>query len=382
MGQARALAGLEPLRRHDELGGLRGPHLPARGRLGAARAARAAPPHARAPADHDRRRRAHRARRDPRVPRGRGRLAPRRRGAGGQRGRPPRRLRAGRHPARAPGRHRGARGRGGLDVLVWPENAAEWFADEDPGTSAVLEQVADAFGAPLITGTVTREGDGPEYDRDADDTYNSLLLVAPGEGAVAEYRKRHPVPFAEYLPARPFFAPILDALGFLDLIPRDYSIDPTSANAFDLADGGGPDVVAGLAICFDIIDDRLAREMVLDHGARIILAPTNNADFGEGSAENVQQLAIARLRAVEAGRALVNVSTVGTSAMVLPDGSFVERLPQYEPGTMLADLPLSATVTPGIRVGGWIEWALCIGGVLGLAAAGALRMRTRRSGDA
>lgn len=269
-----------------------------------------------------------------------------------------------------------------LDVLVWPENAAEWFADEDPGTSAVLEQVADAFDAPLITGTVTREGVGPEYDPDADDTYNSLLLVAPEEGAVAEYRKRHPVPFAEYLPARAFFAPILDALGFLELIPRDYSIDPTSANAFDLAEGGGPDVVAGLAICFDIIDDRLAREMVLDHGARIILAPTNNADFGEGSAENVQQLAIARLRAVEAGRALVNVSTVGTSAMVLPDGSFVERLPQYEPGTMLADLPLSATVTPGIRVGGWIEWALCIGGVLGLAAAGALQMRTRRSGDA
>ena len=130
---------------------------------------------------------------------------------------------------------------------------------------------------------------------------------------MAEYRKRHPVPFAEYLPQREVFAPILDALGFLELIPRDYSVDPTSANAFDVAG-----TIAGVAICFDIIDDALAREMVLDHGAEIILAPTNNADFGRGSAENVQQLAIAQLRAVEAGRALVNISTVGTSAVIGP----------------------------------------------------------------
>ena len=66
---------------------------------------------------------------------------------------------------------------------------------------------------------------------------------------------------------------ILDALGFLELIPRDFSVDPSSANAFDVAD-----VSAGLAICFDIIDDQLAREMVATHGAEIILAPTNNAD--------------------------------------------------------------------------------------------------------
>ncbi len=264
-----------------------------------------------------------------------------------------------------------------LDLLVWPENAAESFADEDPSTILALDRVVDAFDAPLVVGTVTREGPGEAYDPDTDRTYNSLLLVEPGEGAVAEYRKRHPVPFAEYLPQRAFFGPILDAMGFLELIPRDYSIDPTSANAFDI-DG----LQAGLAICFDIIDDRLAREMVLDHGAQIILAPTNTADFGRGSAETVQQLAIAQLRAVEAGRSLVNISTVGTSAMVLPDGTMVERLPQYEPGTMLADLPLSDTVTPGIRLGGWIEWALCIGGALGLAALGAVRFSERRSADA
>lgn len=255
-----------------------------------------------------------------------------------------------------------------LDLLVWPENAAEFHADETPSTMATLDRVATEFDAPLVVGTVTRDGD---------DTYNALLQIEPGAGAVAEYRKRHPVPFAEYLPQRAFFEPILDALGFLELIPRDFSIDPSSANAFDVAG-----IVAGVAICFDIIDDYQAREMVQDHGAELILAPTNNADFGEGSAENVQQLAIAQLRAVEAGRAVVNISTVGTSAMIGPDGAMLDRLPQYTPGAMLEDLPLSTTVTPGIRLGAWIDWALAIGSVLALAGLGVASAIERRRADA
>lgn len=256
-----------------------------------------------------------------------------------------------------------------LDLLVWPENAGEFYADETPSTLAALDRVATEFDAPMVVGTVTREGD---------DTYNALLQIEPGEGAVAEYRKRHPVPFAEYLPQREFFAPILDALGFLDLIPRDFSIDPASPNVFEVAGTS-----AGLDICFDVIDDYLAREMVLEHGAQIILAPTNNADFGEGSAENVQQLAIAQLRAVEAGRSVVNISTVGTSAMIGPHGTMLDRLPQYQPGTMLEDLPLSTTVTPGIRLGAWIDWALCIGSALTLAGLGvATAMKRKGRSDA
>ncbi len=255
-----------------------------------------------------------------------------------------------------------------LDLLVWPENAGEFYANETPSTMVALDRVATEHDAPLILGTVTRDGD---------ETYNALLQVEPGRGAVAEYRKRHPVPFAEYLPQRELFAPVLDALGFLELIPRDFSIDPTSANAFDVAG-----TTAGLAICFDIIDDYQAREMVLEHGAEVVLAPTNNADFGEGSAENVQQLAIAQLRAVEAGRAVVNISTVGTSAMIGPDGAMLDRLPQYEPGAMLEELPLSTTVTPGIRLGAWIDWALCLGSALGLVALGVVRALERRRTDA
>ncbi|GAA2173156.1 apolipoprotein N-acyltransferase [Agrococcus versicolor] len=247
-----------------------------------------------------------------------------------------------------------------MDLLVWPENAGETDPQDSPASVGILDAVQEEVDAPIVLGAVTYEGE---------DSYNSLLLW--DEGVQADYHKRHPVPFAEYLPERDFFGPILDAFGFLELIPRDYSLDPTSANAFDV-DG----VSYGLAICFDIIDDGLVREMVVEHGAQIILAPTNNADFGEGSWENVQQLAIAQLRAQEAGRALVNVSTVGTSAMVLPDGTMVDRLPQYEPGAMIETLPLSDTVTPAMAAGAAIERAIAIaalGALLGLALVGRRR---------
>lgn len=247
---------------------------------------------------------------------------------------------------------------GHYDVVVLPENAGEFNPQDNPEARWIMDEISSRTDAPIVIGAVT--GTDDEF-------YNSALVWEAGQESSQIYHKRHPVPFAEYLPERELFKPILEALDFYHLIPRDYSIDDASVNAFDFGD-----FVAGVAICFDIKDDRLMREMVAEHGATIVFAPTNNADFGEGSAENVQQLAIAQLRAQELGRSVVNISTVGTSAMILPDGTMVERLPQYEPGTMSYDLPTSATITPAVRLGGIIDWVVPMLG-LGLVLVASVR---------
>jgi apolipoprotein N-acyltransferase len=127
-------------------------------------------------------------------------------------------------------------------------------------------------------------------------------------------------------------------------------------------------VLVGNSICFDIVDDQLATEIV-EQGAQVIFAETNNADFGFTD-ESVQQLAIARIRAIETARTVVNISTVGTSAIVLPDGSIEQQLEWYVPGTMVADVPLLTTVTPAVLVGRQIEWLVSILGLGGLLIAG------------
>ena len=100
--------------------------------------------------------------------------------------------------------------------------------------------------------------------------------------------------------------------------------------------------------------------------AEIILAQTNNADFGTTD-ESVQQLAIARLRAIEAGRTVVNISTVGSSAIITPDGETLDSLPTWEAGAMVQTVPLSNTITPAMSLGRGIEWL-----VSGLGLAGFL----------
>jgi len=235
-----------------------------------------------------------------------------------------------------------------VDFVVWPENASDIDPLRTPEAAKILDYLSREMAAPLLTGTITVQNG--TY-------YNSSLLWKAGEGAVDIYDKVHPVPFAEYMPDRAFWRPFAPAL--IDLIGRDYGIG-TRDNIFDING-----VLAGIAICFDIADDQLIHNMINDK-AEIILGQTNNADFGYTD-ESVQQLAIARLRAIETGRTVVNISTVGTSAIVTPNGQTVDSLPTWVPGAMVRTVPLSSTITPAMSFGREIEWLVSGLGLAGFA---------------
>ena len=59
-----------------------------------------------------------------------------------------------------------------------------------------------------------------------------------------------------------------------------------------------------------------------------------------------QQAAFAKLRAIETGRALISVSTVGVSAVYSPDGTVLDSLPAFKYGVMLQSVPLRNSKTP------------------------------------
>ncbi|WP_374948057.1 apolipoprotein N-acyltransferase [Agreia sp.] len=248
-----------------------------------------------------------------------------------------------------------------VDMVVWPENGS----DLDPARSTLaanqLDYLSETMNAPFVVGTITNPSTNTYF--------NTSLLWKAGSGAVDYYDKRHPVPFAEYMPARAVFRAIVPDL--VDLVTRDYA-KGTTDTVFDI-DG----VVAGISICFDITDDAVARAMVGD-GAEVILAQTNNADFGKTD-ENLQQLAIARLRAIETGRSVVNISTVGTSAIIAPDGASIAAIRPYEAGSMIADVPLASQDSPATRLGGGIELVASGLGLAGLALTWAAHPSRRRA---
>ncbi|KQM83632.1 acyltransferase [Agromyces sp. Leaf222] len=241
-----------------------------------------------------------------------------------------------------------------VDVVVWPENSSDLDPLRSPQSARLLEQLSQDLNAPLVVGTITARGD---------EFFNTSLLWEPNKGITDWYDKAHPVPFAEYMPDRAFWRPFAPEL--IDLVTRDYSIG-TRENVFDI---GG--VAAGVSICFDIADDRLITEMI-QAGAQVILAQTNNADFGRTD-ESVQQLAIARMRALETARSVINISTVGTSAIIAPDGSLKSELPTWVPGAIVTEVPLSDTVTPAVIAGRQIEWFVSGLGLAGLMVALASR---------
>ncbi len=245
-----------------------------------------------------------------------------------------------------------------VDMIVWPEGATDLNPLVDGYAASVFDFVSEQMDAPLIAGAITeREGK----------IFNTSLLWKAGEGAVDHYDKRHPIPFGEHVPDREFWEPLSPDL--IGLIQREYTPGTTDV-IFDING-----VIAGINICFDISDDAVMREAAID-GAEVLLAQTNNADFGQTD-ESEQQLAIARIRALELGRSIVNISTVGTSAMITPDGTTIQQLETYTPATMVAELPLSSTITPAARFGATIEWFVSLFGLFGLVAAGLMSRRTR-----
>ncbi len=226
---------------------------------------------------------------------------------------------------------------GDLDLIVWPENASDIDPLRNPDIQNQIEDYVAEYSAPLVFGTITER---------SGQVFNSSLYW-DNEGLQDYYDKKRPVPFAEYVPHRDFYR--LFAPELIDLISRDYS--------FGVRDGiyELEQATAGTLICFEIAEDDIPRELV-DQGSQIILSQTNNADFGF-SDETYQQAAIAKLRAIETGRVVVNISTVGKSVIYDADGSTIDEVDWFEPAVMVETLDLREGKTPAMQFGLALEIA-------------------------
>ncbi|MBB3158084.1 apolipoprotein N-acyltransferase [Microbacterium proteolyticum] len=240
-----------------------------------------------------------------------------------------------------------------MDVLLWPEGGVDSDPTSNPSTAAVLQQLSRRVDAPLLVSAVTERGS---------ELFNSSLLWTPEGQVGATYDKRNPVPFGEYVPDRAFWEPFAPDL--IGLIGREY----TPGTAAPLIEVNG--IGVGLAICFDVIYDDVVWDGAAE-GAQVYMFQTNNADF-RGTDENLQQLAFARMRAIETGRSVVNLSTVGTSQVIAPDGSTLDELPIDTAGHMLTDVPLRTGLTPAVIIGPAVKIVLGWGSLAGLVAAGVL----------
>ncbi|MEU8127361.1 apolipoprotein N-acyltransferase [Micromonospora sp. NPDC049049] len=246
------------------------------------------------------------------------------------------------------------------DLVVWPENSSDIDPLRNPTAGARISQAADTIGAPILVGAVLL---GP----DAGQVRNAGILWHPGTGADLEqlYTKRHPVPFAEYVPLRDVARMVSKKV---DLIRNDFV--PGSTPGVVRA---GPTVL-GDVICFEVAYDEVVRDTVTG-GAQLLVVQTNNATFDVAEAR--QQMAMVRLRAVEHGRPALMASTVGVSGFVAPDGRVSDATGFNTREVVVRQLRLDDGRTLATRVGWWPEVALAALAAAALVGAAVLRRRQR-----
>ncbi len=255
------------------------------------------------------------------------------------------------------------------DLVVWPENSSDIDPTRNADAATEIVRVVGRIDTPLVVGAVLQQP--------SPDVSNASLLYEPGKGIVDHYVKQHPVPFAEYIPYRSFFRFFSKKV---DLVRQDF-VKGKHTGMFTIPTKDHGDVKVSPIICFEVAYDGLV-EAAVDDGAQMLLVQTNNATFGYTD-ESVQQLAISRIRAIETGRSIMHISTVGVSGLITPDGTVHDRSQLFTAKVLSGKLPLRSSMTVADRLGR----APVIGGsalavaLLLLAFAGGRRVRDRRTGD-
>ncbi len=227
-------------------------------------------------------------------------------------------------------------------VVIWPENSTDQDPSLVPFIYNTIAGAVAAIGRPVLVGAVLQNP-----------VRNSGQLWLPGKGPVAVYVKRRLVPFGEVIPFRSVLAKITSLPSSLQ--PENFT-PGHRAVVFQVGK-----VRIGDVICYEVGFDGLVSSEIAA-GANLLAVQTNDADFeldGQ-TGETLQQLDMARIRAIEFNRAVVVASTTGISAIISPDGTPLISTRTWTRAVIEARVPLVSTTTLAQKAGGWPEAVLTL----------------------
>ena len=224
---------------------------------------------------------------------------------------------------------------GDVDLVIWPETALP----------ALLSQTNDEFwtrvrpeGTALLTGIVDREMNTGEI---AD--YNAAILVCDSGSGV--YRKRHLVPFGEYLPLRFLFQWVLD---YLQLPMSDFASWQDVQNL-----ECGQELKIGLSICYE--DAFSGEHRKHTQAATMLVNISEDAWFGDSLAPH-QRLQMAQMRAKELALPLVRSANSGPSVFINEHGRIEQQSAQFEGATLTAVVQPRSGATTFRIYGEWVVY--------------------------
>jgi apolipoprotein N-acyltransferase len=206
-------------------------------------------------------------------------------------------------------------------LVVWPEDVVSL-----PGpiagtpTEKTLGGLARRLHTTLLVG-VTETVSSQSFR-------NEAVAFGPSGSIVGTYEKVHRVPFGEYVPLRGFFSHLAN----LSAVPQD-AIPGRGTGYMNT-----PGARVGLMISFEVFFAVSGRSATRA-GAQLLVVPTNTASYSTSQVPT-QEVAAARLQAIEEGRDLIQVAPTGFSAIIDNSGRVLQRSVLGARQVLIADVAL------------------------------------------
>lgn len=218
---------------------------------------------------------------------------------------------------------------GKADLIIWPESALPMAMQDATGYINDIASKARDTNTNLLFGIPVQNGDKGYF--------NALVSVGAHE---AHYEKRQLVPFGEYVPFQRLFARAFDFMN----VPMSNMIKGEHAqNTLQLGD-----INILPAICYEIAYPDLIR--TLDDNVNLILTVTNDAWFGESTAQ-AQHLQMAAMRSLELARTGLFVSNDGITAIINEKGQIESAAPAHTTYVLKGTAQRFTGFTPWMRNG-------------------------------
>jgi len=222
------------------------------------------------------------------------------------------------------------------ELIIWPETALPLNIQQVDKTfwSSIVPQ--DSI---LLTGIM----DSPNPN-DYTEQYNAALLTCHAKEPII-YRKKHLVPFGEYLPLRFLFNWVLE---YLQLPMSDLSSWQGTQSL-----SCGESIKIGLSICYEDAFANEHRRNVAD--ATVLVNISEDAWFGDSFAPHQRQQ-MAQMRAAELARPLVRSANSGPSLFINTKGKVYSQTDQFVVAIKSEQVQPHNGETPFKRWGNWVVY--------------------------
>ena len=223
---------------------------------------------------------------------------------------------------------------GPVDLVVWPENAIDTNDRlEKTPKWEILTDLAAQLDAVLVVG-VTEDISDSSF-------VNSSVAISPEGESLDRYEKKIRVPFGEFVPFRSLIEPLAP-----DYLPRRDAVEGQTDSVLETPIG-----TFGAVISWEVFFDTRGRAAALD-GSQLLINQTNASSYCLTILQT-QQVASSKLRALESGRYVLQVSPTGFTGIVTPDGEMLQRTAVSEQAVVHGTVELRDGMTLATRVGRW-----------------------------